>query len=32
VDRADLFVMAMGQSGPVMLTTDDETDFLYSDA
>lgn len=32
VDRADLLVMAMGHSGPVMLTTEDETDFLYADA
>jgi hypothetical protein len=30
-DRADLLVMAMGHSGPVMLTSDDETDYLYAD-
>ena len=30
-DRADLLVMAMGLSGPVMLTNDDETDYLYAD-
>lgn len=31
VDRVDLFVMSMGQSGPVMITTDDESDFLYAE-
>jgi len=32
VDRVDLLVMSMGHSGPVLLTTDDETDYLYADA
>jgi hypothetical protein len=31
VDRADLLVMAMGLSGPVMLTNEDEDDYLYAD-
>lgn len=31
VDRADLFVMAMGESGPVVVTTDDEDDYLYAE-
>jgi hypothetical protein len=31
VDRVDLFVMAMGQSGPDILTTDAEDDFLYAE-
>jgi len=31
VDRVDLLVMSMGHSGPVILTTDDEADFIYAD-
>jgi len=31
VNRADLLVMSMGHSGPVMLTTEDETDLIYAD-
>lgn len=30
-DRADLLVMAMGHEGPIMLVTDDGTDYLYED-
>ena len=30
VDRADLFVAAMSVSGPVMITTDDGSDFIYA--
>lgn len=31
VDRADLLVMSMGQSGPVLLTNEAEDDYLYAD-
>jgi hypothetical protein len=31
VDRADLLVVSMGQGGPVMLTLEDGSDFLYAD-
>jgi hypothetical protein len=31
VDRADLLVAALTTSGPVLVTTDDETDFVYAD-
>lgn len=32
VDRADLLVTSMGTGGPVTLTTDDGSDWLYADA
>ena len=31
VDRADLLVMSMGHSGPVLLTNEAEDDYLYAD-
>jgi hypothetical protein len=31
VDRADLLVAAMTTSGPVLVTTDDEEDYVYAD-
>ncbi|HUW17391.1 MAG TPA: hypothetical protein VMW94_09965, partial [Actinomycetes bacterium] len=31
VDRADFLVMSMGASGPVMLLTEDQTDYIYAD-
>jgi len=31
VDRVDLLVSALTTSGPVLVTTDDETDYVYAD-
>ncbi|HUW16179.1 MAG TPA: hypothetical protein VMW94_03790, partial [Actinomycetes bacterium] len=31
VERADFLVMSMGQAGPVMLLTEDQTDYIYED-